>query len=115
MPGIWDESGNSLPAGASTEAKQDIGNTSLSNIDTAIGAKSDAVASSDTGTFSLIALIKRLLDKLTSIISVRITDGAGTANTRQLGNQLTSADVGLITNTIMHGLTTGGGLQYKEY
>lgn len=38
MPGIWDESGNSLPAGASTEAKQDIGNTSLSNIDTAIGA-----------------------------------------------------------------------------
>jgi len=55
-----------LPSGAATETKQDTGNTSLSNIDTNLGAKSNDVASSDTGTFSLIALFKRLLQKLTS-------------------------------------------------
>jgi len=35
--------------------------------DAAIGAKADATATSDGGTFSLIALVKRLLGRLTSI------------------------------------------------
>lgn len=56
-----------LPTGASTSAKQDTGNTSLGNIDTAIGAKADAAATTDAGTFSLIALIKRMLGKLPSL------------------------------------------------
>jgi hypothetical protein len=37
-----------------------------------------------------------------------ISDGAGTANTKQLGTQLTTADVGLVTNTIIHGLCSTG-------
>lgn len=52
--------------GLATSAKQDTGNTSLNNIDTDIGAPADAAASSDTGTFSLIALFKRLLQRFTS-------------------------------------------------
>lgn len=38
--------------------------TELTNIDANFGAKADASASSDTGTFSLIALVKRLLSKI---------------------------------------------------
>lgn len=44
----------------------------------------------------------------------KITDGAGVVNTKQLGTQLTSSDVGLITNTIIHGQTTGGGGGYVD-
>lgn len=53
----------------STAAKQDTGNTSLNNIDTNLGAKTDAAATTDTGTFSLIALFKRLLQWTTSYLS----------------------------------------------
>lgn len=55
-----------LPTGASTSALQTTGNTSLSNIDTSIGARADASATTDTGTFSIIALIKRGLENWTT-------------------------------------------------
>lgn len=54
------------------EIKNDTGNpipvtgTTLTNIDADLGALADAAASSDTGTFSLISLVKRLLTKLPS-------------------------------------------------
>lgn len=51
------------------ESKQDTGNTSLNNVDTNLGAKADASASSDTGTFSLISLFKRLLEKMTTLVA----------------------------------------------
>ncbi len=60
-------SSSALPTGAATEVKQDAGNLSLSNLDTNLGAKADASASSDTGTFSLISLFKRLLEKVTTL------------------------------------------------
>lgn len=41
--------------------------------------------------------------------SVKITDGAGTVNTKQLGTAVTTSDVGLITNSVIHGLSTAGG------
>lgn len=74
-----------LPSGAATEAKQDAGNTSLSSIDSSVGSKSDAAASTDTGTFSLIALVKRglqnwttLLSRIPALVSGRIpVDGSG--------------------------------------
>lgn len=56
-----------LPTGAATEAKQDAEITQLTNLNNSQGAQADAVASSDTGTFSLIALIKRLLTKLPGV------------------------------------------------
>ncbi len=52
--------------------------TNLSNIDADLGATSDAAATSDTGTFSLIALTKRLLGKIPALVSGRIpVDGSG--------------------------------------
>lgn len=52
---------------AATSALQTTGNNSLSSLDTNLGAKADAVATTDTGTFSLIALFKRSLEKLSTI------------------------------------------------
>ena len=48
----WDEKG-----------VQVVANNNVINIDTNIGAKADSVATTDTGTFSLISLFKRLLQK----------------------------------------------------
>lgn len=44
----------------------------------------------------------------------KITDGAGTVNTKQLGTAITSSDVGLVTNSVIHGKTTGGGGGYVD-
>ena len=38
-----------------------------------------------------------------------ITDGAGVVNTRQLSDNITDADVGLIVHSVIHGLSTAGG------
>jgi len=56
-----------LPSGAATSANQTTANTSLANIDTDLGAQADASATTDTGTFSLISLFKRLLGKIPSL------------------------------------------------
>lgn len=58
-----------LPTGASTSALQTTGNTSLTNIDSNLGVTSDAAATTDTGTFSLIALIKRGLQNWTTLLA----------------------------------------------
>ncbi|MGV3619129.1 MAG: hypothetical protein ACO1SV_27700 [Fimbriimonas sp.] len=47
--------------------------------DIALGAKGDAAAATDTGEFSLIALVKRLLAKFTTGITVTVADGADAA------------------------------------
>lgn len=68
-----------LPSGAATSANQTTANTSLSNIDTDLGALADSAASSDTGSFSLISLFKRLLStKLPNSSGGRVpVDGSG--------------------------------------
>lgn len=94
-------SSSSLPTGASTSALQTTGNNKLDSIitntsgialasnqvitNTNIGSQSDSVATSDTGSFSIISFIKRslqnwtsLLAKLPSLVSGRIpVDGSG--------------------------------------
>jgi hypothetical protein len=57
-----------LPTGAATAARQDTGNTSLGNIDVDLGAPADAAATTDTGTFGLIALVKRGLQNWTTLL-----------------------------------------------
>lgn len=72
-------------AGDATAANQVTGNTSLSNIDTDLGAQADAAATTDTGTFSIIAFIKRgmqnwttLLARVPALVSGRTpVDGSG--------------------------------------
>ena len=74
-----------LPSGAATSAAQATGNTSLANIDADLGATADAAATTDTGSFSLIALVKRalqnwttLLARVPALVSGRIpVDGSG--------------------------------------
>ena len=44
----------------------------------------------------------------------KITDGAGTVNTKQLGTAVTNSDVGLITNSVIHGLNSAGGGSYVD-
>lgn len=63
---------SALPTGAATSVKQDIGNTSLNLLDVNIGAKADASATTDIGTFSIVSLFKRLLEKLTAKITVLV-------------------------------------------
>lgn len=75
----------SAPVGGATEAKQDAQIVQETAINTALGAQADAVATTDTGTFSIIAFIKRsmqnwtsLLAKLPTLVSGRIpVDGSG--------------------------------------
>lgn len=71
-----------LPAGAATSANQTTANTTLSNIDTDLGALADSAASTDTGSFSLISLFKRLLStKLPDQSSGRIPVTLASAGT----------------------------------
>lgn len=72
-----------LPTGAATSANQSTANTSLSNLDADVGAQADAAASSDTGTFSLIALIKRGLQNWTTLLG-RIPSNLTVSSTRLL-------------------------------
>ncbi len=65
--------------GDASAANQVTGNASLSALDTNLGAKADSAASSDTGTFSLIALVKRLLQSLTTISGNTLKDSVATS------------------------------------
>jgi hypothetical protein len=56
-----DDSGNTVTPGATTIAD---------GADVTQGAKADSAAATDTGTFSIVALLKRLLQKLTAGVPV---------------------------------------------
>lgn len=58
-----------LPSGAATAAAQAAANASLANIDADLGAQNDAAATSDVGTFSVLALIKRGLQNWTALLA----------------------------------------------
>lgn len=65
----------SRPVAISTEDK-----AALDAVGTALGAPADAAANADTGTFSLIAVAKRIVAKLTSVIALfpaALTGGGG--------------------------------------
>lgn len=74
-----------LPTGAATAANQATANTSLANLDTDLGALADAAASSDTGSFSVIALIKRGLQNWTTLLARIPALSAGRFPTEPLG------------------------------
>lgn len=54
------------------------------------------------------------LDTSVDIQKTTITDGAGIVNTKQLGTTLTSSDVGLVSQSVIHGLSTVGGGSYVD-
>lgn len=51
----------------------------------------------------------RMKPQFPNIISSRITDGTDTADVVQLGTQLTTSEKGLVTNAMIHGLSSAGG------
>lgn len=83
---IVDSAGNAASIGGGTGGAGDASAANqlteiakLTNIDTDIGSVGDSAATSDTGSFSLISLIKRILStKLPNLVSNRIpVDGSG--------------------------------------
>jgi hypothetical protein len=58
-----------LPTGAATAALQTTINTSIGTTNTNLGAQADASATTDTGTFSLIAFVKRGLTNWTTLLA----------------------------------------------
>lgn len=100
-------SSSALPTGAATESKQDTGNLSLSNLDTNLGAKGNDAASSDTGTFSLIALFKRALQKFTRIEAnqtngtqvVQVSAVNSTVKTKIVGPTTAFGELSIAKNT----------------
>lgn len=61
--------GGSGGSSDTTEATQVLVKTAVQAIDADVGAKADAVATTDTGTFSLIALVKRALQNWTTLLA----------------------------------------------
>lgn len=58
-----------LPTGAATSALQTTGNTTLATTGANIGKQADPAATSDTGTFTLFAFIKRGMQNWTSLLA----------------------------------------------
>lgn len=81
--------------------------TTLDAVKTAVEAINTKVATETT-------LASILANQTNSTQLTKITDGAGTVNTKQLGTALTGTDVGLVTNTTIHGLSSGGGGTYVD-
>lgn len=65
-----------LPSGAATSASQATANTSLSNIDTDLGSPSESPAGSDTDTSGINGLLKRLLQRITTLIYPPFSSGS---------------------------------------
>ena len=84
--------------GEATAALQTTGNTSLGSLVTNTGAQADTAATTDTGTFSLIALFKRSLQTLTSILTA--CQAATPAGTNKIGNVGVSGTTVVANNTI---------------
>lgn len=69
----------------------------------------------NTNTDAIETKLDTVATKLTDGTQLtKITDGAGTVTTKQLGTAVTNTDVGLVTNTVIHGLSSGGGGTYVD-
>ena len=62
-------SGGGTGGGDASASNQIIGNTTLSNILTSTGVPADAVATTDTGSFSIISFIKRGMQNWTTLLT----------------------------------------------
>lgn len=80
-----------VPGSSEVEVKNDSGNPIPASV-AAVGATNDAAATTDGGTFSIVALLKRLLGKLPALSNgnipvspaVQLGGGANTATTQRV-------------------------------
>ena len=88
-------SSSPLPTGAATEAKQD-----------------DQIALETTIDSSLSSIDSKLTD---GTQETQIVNASGqSVGAKSLGTQVVSGDIGIITNSVIHGVTTGGGGGYVD-
>ena len=82
----------------------------LKSIDTAVRKHPMLGSSTAAGGGSATAS-----NQTSGLQKTQITDSSGTANTlKTLNTQVVATDVGLVTNAVMHGITTGGGGGYVD-
>lgn len=98
-------SGTVSVTGVATSANQSTMITSLGNIDTDLGTQADTSATTDTGTFSLISLFKRLLTKFTTTANGLKVDGS--AVTQPVSGSVT-ANIGTSGSLALDATLTGG-------
>jgi hypothetical protein len=137
-----DDNGGALSVddnGGSLTVDGTVATTVADGVDVALGATTDAAASSDAGSFSLISLFKRLLGKFTTqfpaaltvagslktaiqeaiaagdnlIGRVKVTDGATVASVRDLASS-NPQDVAIVDADGNQITSFGGGTQYSE-
>lgn len=94
----------SLPTGASTEAEQIAQTALLGTIDADTGTIANAVYADGAARGSAIG-IPIMGDDGTNIQIIKANP---------LNVQLVSTDVGIVTNSVIHGLSTGGGGTYVD-
>lgn len=99
-----------LPAGASTEAKQDAGNASLASIDGKLSNPMPISAAS----LPLPAGAATSAAQTDGTQRTKLTDGTNNVGVKQNSTQLVGADYALITNTIIHAYTSAGGGSYVD-
>lgn len=121
---------SALPAGAATEATlstlatEATASAAAADISTIAGAVSgsemqvDVVSSalpSGAATEATLANVATSANQTNGTQKSQIVDGAGdVADVVLLGTTLQATDKGLVTNTTIHGLTTGGGGGYVD-
>jgi len=97
-----------LPAGASTETTLASVDTRLSNIDSDLGSTSESAASTDTSISGINGLLKRLLQRITTLIYPPFASGSFTNS----GGASTGIDCGGYNYLVQH--ISGGGGGYNR-
>lgn len=107
------------------ESTQQLVKTAVQNIDVDLGAAADAAAATDTGAFSIVSLLKRglqrwttLLDRIPALVAGRIpVDGSGvtqpvTAVTRACtGRQTIPLTAGVVATLTIPGSSVAAAIQ----
>ena len=101
-----------LPLGAATEATVFNIDSKISTVDTSNVSISASVLPTGAATESTLSAISTKLTDKTQ--ATKITDGTVTSGIRALNDNVVGADYGIITNSVIHGLTTGGGGGYVD-
>ena len=69
----------------------------------------------NTNTDAIETKLDTVATKLTDGTQLtKITDGAGTVNTKQIGSQLTTTDIGLVVQTVIHGVDSVDLTNYRD-
>ena len=115
ISGTVDVSSSALPTGASTSALQTANNT-------LVGAVNETAPGTDTASSGLNGRLQRIAQRITSLISAlsdgtqksKVTNGTNDAQVRQVSTNVVSTDYGLVTNAVIHGLSSAGGGTYVD-